>query len=713
MKNEAQCRFQYYTELENQFDPYQKWIERNEEKINLDVTNPITYKIVFMEECAGNWNLTKYDADIVILYSMKGELDENAIGAILQYFTEHKDVTMVYADEDYLLSDYDRIDEKNKNILWQVGLDVEYLNEERTGRIAPWFKPDYSPDTLLSFQYFGNIVALQTKRVRRANVNILTTPDSYINLYDFFLKLSEKTEIGHLSKVLFHRHGFPSVALPSGARKKYNEIKLEAIKRRGMMANFVSDEEGYSHIQYVLDYHPLVSVIIPSKDHPELLKKCLESIKEHTTYTRYELIVVDNGSTEANKKQILELQNQYGFQYLYEVMEFNFSKMCNMGAEKAKGELLLFLNDDIEVIQDNWIDVMAGQAFVSHTGAVGVKLLYPDRETIQHVGVSNLAVGPVHRLHGYSDKQSMYYGRNRMTYNMLAVTAAAIMVRKSLFEQVDGFREELKVAYNDVDLCMKLYEAGFQNVIRNDVCLIHHESLSRGNDLTGEKRFRLDQEREMLYGFHESFSPSLEESAKKMEAKVLDPYCHNTEFWKRNSLYAAGFLFDHENKNVFSKVTKIRETGYHNTDNNMVIKRSNLLMPKVHFFDRTHVMMSIDRMQDKGEYVEIEGWTLVAKHDNALFRKHLLLKGEKQELYVVEPMEVLRTDVEENIEGQVNVLMSGFVLRIKREDLPGGKYQIGACFISQTNKKHYTYYSEEYLMLDEPDENTQELLAEN
>lgn len=701
LKSEVQCRYQYNTELENQFDPYLRWIARNEEKISLNTTSEVSYKIVFMEECAGNWDLTKYNADIVILYSMKGELDENAVGAILQYFEEYKDITMVYADEDYLISEDDLAKVKNENILWQIGMDVDHLNDGRTGRVAPWFKPDYSPDTLLSFQYFGNIVALQTKRIRRANVEILTTPDSYINLYDFFLKLSEKSEIGHLSKVLFHRHSLPSVAMPSGARKKYNDIKLEAIKRRGMMANFELDKEGYSHIRYVPDYRPLVSVIIPSKDHPELLRKCIESIKEHTTYTRYELIVVDNGSSEANKEQIMELKSQHGFQYLYEKMEFNFSKMCNIGAAVSKGELLLFLNDDIEVIQDGWMDILVGQAYVSHTGAVGVKLLYPDRETIQHAGVSNLAVGPVHRLHGYSDRSSIYYGRNRMTYNTLAVTAATMMVRRSLFDQVDGFREDLKVAYNDVDFCFKLYEAGFMNVIRNDVCLIHHESLSRGNDLTGEKRLRLDQEREMLYGFHKCFAPELEASAKKMESKVLDPYCHNTEYWKRNSLYMAGILEDQDNQNKFSEVIKIRETGYRNTDNDIVIKKKDLMMPKTRFFDRTHIMMNIDRMQDMGDFVEIEGWTLVTKHDNALFRKHLLLKGEKQELYVIQPMDVLRTDVEENIEGQVNVLMSGFVLRIKKEVFSGDRYQLGACFVSLTNKKYYVAYSEEYLIWDE------------
>lgn len=693
MKSESACLKAYQKEVERQFDPYKQWIEEYEEEVGLNPHCDLTYKILFMEECAGNWDITKYNEDIIILYSMKGVLDERAANCILKYMQQHEDVALAYADEDYFIEDGVISDITDLRILHQIGVDVEHCNPNTTGRVAPWFKPDYSPDTLLSFQYFGNIVALRTTRIRRTKVDVLTSPDSSVNLYDFFLKVSEKAKIGHIHEVLFHRQGVPSYALPHGTRKKYNEIKAEALKRRGMTGVFHTDEEGYTSIRYVPEYNPKVSIIIPSKDHPELLKMCIGSIRKLTKYSNYEIIVVDNGSACNHQIENEELAKRYDFRYLYQPMDFNFSKMCNIGAASAKGELLLFLNDDIEIVQEDWLEIMVGQAFLSHVGAVGVKLLYPGSTLIQHCGISNATVGPVHRLHNYSDEFSRYYGRNRMTYNYIGVTAACMMVKKRIFDQLDGFCEEIKVAYNDVDFCFRLYEAGFNQVVRNDVMCYHHESISRGKDEAGAKKVRLDSERKLLYERHPQLSPDrLDEDIKQS----IDPFCTGTQLWKRNSMFMPGYLYEYENKKAVTEIAKLKNDSYHNMSNHTIIHNRFLCHPRYHYFDRSHVMISVDSRENNDLQYILTGWALLTKNDNALFEKHILLKDEKQNVLVIEPHTVLREDVAQYIEGQTNVLLAGFVLRLEKGSIPAGKYQIGVLFTSKTDKKKYAGYSEEY-----------------
>jgi GT2 family glycosyltransferase len=177
--------------------------------------------------------------------------------------------------------------------------------------------------------------------------------------------------------------------------------------------------------------------------------------------------------------------------------------MCNIGAKNAEGDYLLFLNDDITADNGQWIEYMLSKAVEKHCGAVGIKLLYPDKKTIQHCGVALFPNGPVHLLQGLSDDENYAFGRNRYTYNCIAVTAAAMMVSKQKFTEVGGFDEELSVAYNDVELCLKLYEKGWYNVNIAETYLIHHESATRGNDLLSEQKLRrLDKERELLYNKH-------------------------------------------------------------------------------------------------------------------------------------------------------------------------------------------------------------------
>ena len=182
----------------------------------------------------------------------------------------------------------------------------------------------------------------------------------------------------------------------------------------------------------------VVSVVVPSRDHPEILERCLKSFRDKTAYRYYEWIVVDNGSNAENRAAMEELSRKYGFRYIYEEMPFNFSKMCNLGARQAEGDLLLFMNDDMEIIEKSWLERMAGQALQPETGAVGAKLWYAGTQKIQHAGITNMQIGPSHKLVTFPDDRDYYYGHNEVVCDMIGVTGACLMVSRAKYEQEIG-----------------------------------------------------------------------------------------------------------------------------------------------------------------------------------------------------------------------------------------------------------------------------------
>jgi len=335
-------------------------------------------------------------------------------------------------------------------ILQEKRYDLVYSDEDTND--GHFYKPDWSPNTLKSMNYIGNTLIVS---------DIVKPFEDY---YEFLLELADKDiSTYHISKVLY----------------KTNR-KIEVNKR------------ALKHVS------GKISIIIPSKDNHESLARCINSIREKSSYDNYEIIIVDNGSSDTNRSRHL------ADRYVYDRFPFNFSKMCNMGAEKATGDFLLFLNDDTEVITNDWMEVMAAYAQEDNIGAVGAKLYYPESEIIQHCGIINIQPGPVHCFAEFSDDKELYFGRNRYTYDVSAVTAACMMIKRDKFR---GFDENFAVAYNDVDLCFSLIDEGYYNVIVNDVTLYHYESLSRGNDsVDPEKLKRLALEKAKLFNKHRNFS---------------------------------------------------------------------------------------------------------------------------------------------------------------------------------------------------------------
>ncbi|GEM_PF-153909 len=412
-------------------------------------------------------------------------IEKCAFSEMVYFLNEHPQMDFVYSDEDK-------------------------LSEDGTMYHSPFFKPDWSPDTILSLMYTNHLAIYRREIV--CQIGGLRTEYNGAQDYDFtlrFMELSDNKRVGHVPKVLYHWRERKESIASSIEAKPYaidamKRLKEETFIRRGIDARieFMSDMYQYQVI-YNTTNNPLVSIIIPSKDNPDLLRQCIGSLIRYTNYSNYEIIVVDNGSKDENKQIISRYLKVLGAKYIYRSMEFNFSKMCNLGVSQSNGEYILLLNDDIEIINEVWLERMLGQAMQSHTGAVGAKLLYPNSNRLQHIGIGNLPVGPCHMCMGMTDDNIYYFGRNRLTYNWLAVTAACLLVNRKKYDEVGGLDEELTVAYNDVDFCFKLFEAGYYNVTRMDATLYHHESFSRGyDDVSDEKKERLKTERDRLFEKH-------------------------------------------------------------------------------------------------------------------------------------------------------------------------------------------------------------------
>lgn len=395
----------------------------------------------------------------------------------------------VNSNVDILYSDEDKISENSKELF------------------QPHFKPDWSPDTFMSLMYTCHFTVYR-KAVITEMGGFRKAFDGAQD-YDLMLRASEGNRtIAHVPRVLYHwRVSDTSIAGGIDAKNyavdALKAAKKEALKRRGLQGRLreVPEFPGQFCVDYDVQGTPLVSIIIPTKDKLDILKQCIESILTHTAYSNYEIIVVDNESEEKETKEYLkQLVSQKTIRVVLFNEKFNFSKMNNQAVVGSKGEYLLFLNNDTEVYQGDWLEKMLGMAQLDHVGAVGAQLLYPGKSAIQHCGLVNLKRGPGHAFLNCSAAQIHYFGRNKLDYNWIGVTAACLMISRKKFTELQGFDEELSIAYNDVDLCFRLVEAGYYNVCCNSVQLVHHESVSRGVDhLDAKKNERLEKERALLY----------------------------------------------------------------------------------------------------------------------------------------------------------------------------------------------------------------------
>ncbi len=651
---------EYGKALQEQGNVYDAYIKKQEIQLReLHASKPctLTARILtgpeFVEGHKANEDIAE---DILIVIGESGILSPVAKQAICNCFEEHPECGLLYADEDVCIGD-----KKDFEIYKNNGVKLSNC-------CYPILKPIPSPETFLSYQYFGNIWAVRNELYK--SVSVPEDCESNAYEYDFLLrawKTVGSKGIMHLPDVLFHRfvetmkhnNGKPyskeemerflrEEDAYTGNEEPYNAIKDAYFRGNGIGCR-MNVQEGYSYPVYDLEAEkPFISILIPSKDNPKVLEKCISSVYERSTYPNSEIIVVDNGSNEENKSRIEAISVKYPFTYLYHPMEFNYSAMNNMAAEKAGGSILVLLNDDMEVVTPDWLERMAGQLLQEGIGAVGAKLLYPDSSLIQHVGITNAVDGPVHKLLKKDDKKSYNHGRNKLVYNVLGVTGACLMVRRSDYESLGGLKENLRVAYNDVDLCFSLFEKGLRNVIRNDVVLYHHESLSRGADvMSAEKMQRLKAERDYLYSCHP-------------ELYYKDPY------EGANNIGGADFGIQIEPDYSASPDKK---NGIVPCDRDYSVYPSGIHVG----IDRAEKDAFI-RVEDKALYV-IEGYAVLPEADNCRYIFKLILKGTTQS-YCMSIEKKLRPNMAGGFPNARNVELCGFRCWFTEGELPTGEYDV-------------------------------------
>ena len=613
--------------------------------------------------------------DIIIACDDDGNLSGRARMLISDFFAENPRINLVYGDED-------RIDENGE-------------------LCDPWMKPDWSPDTFLSTFYFGSIFAFRSEILSIINPQDVRAqdvenrakierdserekearerePDDVLRTWiygklclriaqadgGFEKRHKNRFPIGHIREILFHAAQAPE---PWDSR----------LIRSSLTGRYSSASAATR----------LISIIIPSKDNPEILARCIQTIEQYTISSPYELVIVDNGSSPENRAKteaLLEKHNEYGSAiYLYQEMPFNFSRMCNLGAERANGELLLFLNDDIEIRKPGWLSYLSEKAKLPYVGAVGMKLLYPGSDIIQHAGVVNVRLGPIHKLQFCDNRDVLYFGYNKGVRNVIAVTGACLMVRANLFREVGGFDEErFAVAFNDIDLCYRIYEKGYYNVVRNNMYLYHHESLSRGDDRKDKvKSLRLSQEQENLLMAHPDLFGK-------------DPFYHP---------------YMTQNPAVTTFEIGIEDAILEGLPLTPPVRRTSALPDK--WFDpvlrlgveganslQEYYRGPFAGPEEKGYYVR--GYSFVIGSDNAWYDRTLLLRAEDgTTVYEVPVDNVYRPDIARNLTDQIHDKLTGFACVIPAHSLPAGSYVVGMLARDKTGRGRIAAWSDVYLKI--------------
>jgi len=382
--------------------------------------------------------------------------------------------------------------------------DLLYSDEDKIdaeGRLSdPHFKPDWNPDLLLSQNYIAHLCAVRTARVRELGGFRAGFEGSQD--HDLVLRVAKSgARIRHVPHVLYHWRAVEGSTALTPTAKDYAE---EASRRALREHTGVAVEAGPLPLTYrvrwpVPDPAPLVSIVIPTRDATDLLAKCIETLVARTSYRPYEIIVIDNQSRDrASLRYLGDLEQRQMTRVFRYDAPFNFSAINNFGVSQARGEIVGLLNNDLEIIEPDWLTQMVAQACRPEVGAVGAMLLYPDG-TVQHGGAI-LGIGGIasHAHRNFPRGETGYFGRLRLVQNLSAVTGACLVIRRNVYRQVGGLDETIAVAFNDIDLCLRVGAAGFRNVFLPDAVLFHHESKSRGKEDTPEKRARFAREVEMM-----------------------------------------------------------------------------------------------------------------------------------------------------------------------------------------------------------------------
>lgn len=380
--------------------------------------------------------------------------------------------------------------------------DEDKITEDTHNHLGYVFKPDYNPDFMHSVNYFTHFTV-----VRKSLFDKIGGERSEYDGaqdWDLYLRICRETDkIYHIPKICYSwRVHDDSTAKTTEAKpyvvKAQQKAIVDDLIERGYKTASVNQDmkhPGYWNVTYPVKGDPLISIVIPSKNQYKVLKRCIDSIYNKTTYDNFEIVLVDTGSDDRRVWNYYDrLQKQHDNFKLIEWTEqpFSYARSCNEGAKQARGDLLVMLNNDTEVLTKDWLQIMAGDAQRKEVGVVGCLLFYPDGYRIQHAGVG-VGLGGVaaNSFQMMTLSQAMTQTQHLLIntkHNITAVTAACLMIKRSLFDKIKGFDEAYRVTYNDVDLCLRIHEMGYLNVYTPHVRLLHHESISVGSPEEIKKR---------------------------------------------------------------------------------------------------------------------------------------------------------------------------------------------------------------------------------
>ena len=418
---------------------------------------------------ATNEAIALSSGEYVSLFDHDDLLWPNALYEVVRALNDDKAIDFLYTDEDK-------------------------ITEDRNEHMGPFFKPDWNPDFLHSVNYITHF-----STIRKSLLDKVGGPRKDYNGaqdWDLFLRIADATDkIHHIPKIVYSwRIHDDSTAKSTDSKPYVVNAQKQAITddliRKGhpdATVRQVEDHRGYWRVDYPVKGNPLISIVIPSKNQFKVLKRCINSIYDKTTYGNFEIILVDTGSDDT---RVLDWYEKIKIKHdNFKVVNwsekpFSYARSCNAGSEAASGDLLVMLNNDTEVITPNWLELMAGDAQRKEIGAVGCLLFFPDGYHIQHAGVG-VGLGGVaaNSFSMMTLDQPMSQTQHIMLntkHNMTAVTAACLMIKADLYKEIGGFAEEFRVTYNDVDLCLRLHDKGYHNLYTPHVRLLHHESISVG-----------------------------------------------------------------------------------------------------------------------------------------------------------------------------------------------------------------------------------------
>jgi len=441
--------------------------------------------------------------DLVAFMDHDDELTLDALAEVAIAFDAEPTIDVLYTDED-------KIDEAN-------------------ARFAPFFKPGWSPDYLLTCAYTGHLSVVRRRLVDE--VGGLRSAFDGSQDHDLMMRVTEKARhVSHLPKILYHWRAIAGSAASSSDAKPWAHLAgygavRDALERRGEVGEVLPGAfAGARRVKRTIRGSPLVSIVLPFRDGGGLLHACIESIDEKSGYEHQQIVLIDNGSWEPETLALVDhLERRKDVVVLRDPSPFNWSHLNNMAAHRADGDLLLFLNNDIEARNDGWLSAMVEHAQRPEVGAVGARLLYPDG-SLQHAGLV-IGMGGIagHAFRYCPEWYPAYFGMGKVVRNYSAVTGACMLVRHDVFDEVNGFDEDLAVAYNDVDFCLRLRERGYLIVYTPYAELFHHESITRGSGSDGDEgTAMLTRWRTLFEGGDPYFNPNLSLSFAEFRLAEVD-----------------------------------------------------------------------------------------------------------------------------------------------------------------------------------------------